>query len=278
MRVSVTVVRQGTDPQDVNLDFSEDASVAEVAKALAPTAAPASAVVAGLAQVSYDPRFDGTAAPTTPVLWADGLHCAPDARASDVLRDGMRISVDDSVGPFLRAGEPSGRYELRVTGGPGAGRVARLAAGVTTIGSAQTCTIALPDPRLSQEALRVSLAVDGRVTLTPGQAGTEVLLDGEPVLGEREWPLGALVRCGGSLLVLDDPVEPDAHLAPMGEGGLAYNRPPRLSSLPPLPTDRLRHTVDLRRGHVPHDQAGVHAAVLPDESGDDGGRMGQSEP
>ncbi|MFJ3309087.1 FtsK/SpoIIIE domain-containing protein [Streptomyces sp. NPDC086549] len=233
MRVSVTVVRQGTDPQDVNLDFSEDASVAEVAKALAPTAAPASAVVAGLGQVSYDPRFGGTAASTTPGLWADGLYCEPDARARDVLRDGMRISVDDSVGPFLRTGEPTGRYELRVTGGPGAGRVARLAAGVTVIGSAQTCTISIADPRLPHEALRVSVAVDGRVMLAPGPGGAEVLLDGEAVTSEREWPLGTLVRCGGSLLVLDDPVEPDAHLAPMGEGGLAYNRPPRLASLPP---------------------------------------------
>ncbi|MGW3197563.1 FtsK/SpoIIIE domain-containing protein [Streptomyces sp. NPDC001118] len=233
MRVSVTVVRQGTDPQDVILDFGEDASVAEVAKALAPTAAPVPTTVTALPHHPYDPRFGGTAEPTTSGLWADGRYCEPDVRAGDVLRDGMRISVDDAIGPFLRSGEPSGRYELRITGGPGAGRVARLAAGVTTIGSAPGCTITVPDPRLPHEALRVSVAVDGQVTLMPGAAGTEVLLDGEAVAGEREWPRGALVTCGSSLLVLDNPVEPDAHLAPMGEGGLAYNRPPRLSSLPP---------------------------------------------
>ncbi|MGW2422243.1 FtsK/SpoIIIE domain-containing protein [Streptomyces sp. NPDC001709] len=235
MRVSVTVVRQGADPQDVILDFGEDASITEVARALAPTAAAARlpTTVTALPHSPYDPRFGGEPTPTTTGLWADGRYCEPDVRVGDVLRDGMRISVDDAIGPFLRAGEPSGRYELRVTGGPGAGRVARLAAGVTTIGSARGCTIAVPDARLPPEALRVSVAVDGNVTVAPGAAGAEVLLDGEAVTGERAWPLGALVACGSSLLVLDDPVEPDAHLAPMGEGGLAYNRPPRLSSLPP---------------------------------------------
>ncbi|MEU8695127.1 FtsK/SpoIIIE domain-containing protein [Streptomyces sp. NPDC048665] len=237
MRLSVTVVRQGTDPQDVILDFGEDASVAEVAKALAPSAAPTPTAVTALRHGRYDPydaRPGGASAPAaSDGLWADGRYCEPDVPAGDVLRDGMRISVDDAIGPFLRSGEPSGRYELRVTGGPGAGRVARLGAGVNTIGSGSGCTIAVPDPRLPHEALRVSVAVDGQVTLTPGPAGSEVRLDGEAVAGEREWPLGALLTCGSSLLVLDSPVEPDAHLAPMGEGGLAYNRPPRLSSLPP---------------------------------------------
>ncbi|MFJ3235150.1 FtsK/SpoIIIE domain-containing protein [Streptomyces sp. NPDC086787] len=232
MRVSVTVVRQGMDPQDVILDFSEDASIAEVAGTLAPATAPAS-VPAGLPQVAYDPRLGGAPGPVKTGLWADGRLCASDERASDALRDGMRISVDDSVGPFLRAGEPAGRYELRVTGGPGAGRVARLAAGVTVIGSAPACTVPVADPLLPREAVRVSVAVDGSVRLAPGSDGAKVLLDGEAVVGEREWPPGGLVRCGGSLLVLDDPVEADAHLAPMGEGGLAYNRPPRLGSLTP---------------------------------------------
>src|SRR5438309_421835 len=159
MRVSVTVVRQGAEPQDVILDV-DDASVAEVAKALSPTSTAApSAVVTALPGVPYDPRFDGVA--DTPNLWADGHRCAPEARACDALRDGMRISVDDSIGPYLRAGEPSGHLELKVVAGPGAGRVARLGVGVTTIGSADRCTINLPDPRLPHEALRVSIAVGG---------------------------------------------------------------------------------------------------------------------
>ncbi|MEU8585667.1 FtsK/SpoIIIE domain-containing protein [Streptomyces sp. NPDC048664] len=232
MRVSVTVVRQDTDPQDVILDFGEDASVAEVITTLAPVPAPST--VTAMRGGTRDPRFAGAIpAPEATRLWADGVHCPPDVRAGDVLRDGMRISVDAAVGPYLRTGEPTGRYELRVTAGPGSGRVARLAAGVTSIGSGHGCTIVIDDPRLPAEALRVRVGVDGGVTLAPRAKDTEVLLDDAPLTEEREWPRGALVKCGGSLLVLDDPVAPDAHLAPMGEGGLAYNRPPRLGSLPP---------------------------------------------
>ncbi|GAA1894702.1 FtsK/SpoIIIE domain-containing protein [Streptantibioticus ferralitis] len=229
MRVSVTVVQQGVEPQDVLLNVEEDASVAEVAKALSPPTTD-SAVVTALPGVPYDPRFAGRA--DAPVLWADGRRCDPDARVSDVLRDGMRISVDDAIGPYLRAGEPSGHYELKVVGGPGAGRVARLAVGVTTVGSADRCTITVPDTRLPHEALCVSIAADGQVKLARRGMSVPVLLDNEPVEGEREWPRGALVKCGASLFVLDAPAEPDAHLMPMGEGGLAYNRPPRLNSLP----------------------------------------------
>ncbi len=42
-----------------------------------------------------------------------------------------------------------------------------------------------------------------------------------------------MLRTGDSLFVLDEPADPDAYLAPTGEGGLAYNRPPRLSPLRP---------------------------------------------
>jgi S-DNA-T family DNA segregation ATPase FtsK/SpoIIIE len=223
MRLTVTLIRQGDEPRDVLLSVDEDTTASEVAQALGERPA-------GTSVTSLRPG-PGPAAPVL-TLWADGHPCRRDEPAGQVLRDGMRISVDDSIGPYLRAGEPSGRFELRVTGGPGAGRVARVSPGVTSIGSADACTIAVQDPQLPPIALTVTVDVDGVIRLTP-RPGTAVLLDNSPVTGERDWPPGALVKAGSSLFVLDEPGVPDAHLSAMGEGGLAYNRPPRLSSLPP---------------------------------------------
>ncbi len=49
------------------------------------------------------------------------------------------------------------------------------------------------------------------------------------------WPPGSLLTIGPHVLALHRPEAPDAHLSPADEGGLAYNRPPRL-----LPSDRPR--------------------------------------
>ncbi|SEG32437.1 DNA segregation ATPase FtsK/SpoIIIE, S-DNA-T family [Actinacidiphila yanglinensis] len=259
MRVTVTVVQQGVDAQDVLLTADDSASAGDVALALgravgAVAAAPEPVGHGGGVVVQFPGQHQGggyqeqqaapqgqfggqTAwaaqqAPAVPVLWADGVPCDPQAQASTLLRDGMRVTVDDSIGPFMRTGEPSGRYELRVCAGPGAGRVARLGVGTATIGSAVGCTITVQDPAIPPTAARVSVAMDGTVTLI-GAPGSGVTLEGEPVESERPWPLRAQMKAGESVLVLDEPSVPDAHLSPMGEGGLAYNRPPRLSVLPP---------------------------------------------
>jgi S-DNA-T family DNA segregation ATPase FtsK/SpoIIIE len=255
MRVTVTVVQQGIDGQDVLVTADDSASAGDVALALARAvggdaggtapAAAAGGVVLPFPQQGG--RFPGQAqapagpvaafgkpavAERPPVLWADGAPCDPRAPATGVLRDGMRVTIDDSIGPFMRAGEPSGRYEIRVCAGPGSGRVARLGLGTATLGSGQRCTVSVPDGALAPLAARVSVGSDGRVTLA-AEPGAGVQLENEPVAGEQEWPAGRQVRAGDSVFVLDAPSVPDAHLSPMGEGGLAYNRPPRLKSLPP---------------------------------------------
>ncbi|MEV5946884.1 FtsK/SpoIIIE domain-containing protein [Streptomyces sp. NPDC051993] len=239
MRVLVTVVQEGAPPHDVMVNADDDATSRDVAQALAaaPGGGPGQAkqplpVVVALPGTVLDPRYAGQG--HEPTLWADGHRCEPNTPAGEILRDGMRISVDNSIGPLLRKGEPVGWYELRVAGGPGAGRVVRLAVGTATFGSAATCTLVAPDPVLSPVAAQVTVDVQGRATLTP-QNGAAVLLDDEALEGVHDWPLGGVVRAGDSLFVLDRVGEPDAHLSPTGEGGLAYNRPPRLSPVRPRP-------------------------------------------
>ncbi|WP_405562168.1 FtsK/SpoIIIE domain-containing protein [Streptomyces sp. NBC_01180] len=241
MRVLVTVVREGEEPQDVLVNTDDAATACDVAEVLAATrgaqqrqaheAVPS--VVVPMPGTTLDPRFSYAGqAPASPTLWADGHRCDPRTPVGSVLRDGMRISVDDSIGPLLRRGEPVGRYEVRVAGGASSGRVVRLAAGSATIGSAPTCTLPVADTQLPPLALRLAIDVQGRATVAP-QPGAAVQLDDAPVTGEQDWPLGGVVRVGDSLLILDEVGEPDAHLSDTGEGGLAYNRPPRLSPLRP---------------------------------------------
>ncbi|MEV0981307.1 FtsK/SpoIIIE domain-containing protein [Streptomyces sp. NPDC049915] len=240
MQMLVTVVREGGEPQDVVVDTDDTATAGDVAEALS-TATGATVVAHGGTTGNVVPLHPtptagmpgyGTAVATAPVLWADGVPCDPAAPATTVLRDGMRVSVDDSIGPLLRKGEPVGQYELRVAGGPGSGRVVRLGVGAATAGAAPTCSLPLPDASLPQVALRLTIDLQGNARLAP-EDEAQVRLGDETVTGQTTWPLGGDVRVGDSLLVLDRVVEPDAHLSPMSEGGLAYNRPPRLSPLRP---------------------------------------------
>ncbi|GHA49200.1 FtsK/SpoIIIE domain-containing protein [Streptomyces purpurascens] len=240
MRMLVTVVREGGEPEDVVVTTDDTATAADVAEVLAqavglsadPPGGGSGNVLAmpGTSLASL-PGY-GTAVAGAPALWADGVLCDPAAPATVVLRDGMRVSVERSIGPLLRKGEPVGQYELRVAGGPGAGRVVRLGVGAATAGSAPTCSLPLPDASLPPIALRLTIDLQGNVTLTP-EAGAGVQLNDDVVTAGTPWPLGGVVRVGDSLLVLDKVVEPDAHLSAMSEGGLAYNRPPRLSPLRP---------------------------------------------
>ncbi|MET8156187.1 FtsK/SpoIIIE domain-containing protein [Sphaerisporangium sp. NPDC005289] len=64
--------------------------------------------------------------------------------------------------------------------------------------------------------------------LTRGAAHTVPRLAGEPVGAPRPWPEGTPLACGNSVLVLRATEPADAHLDALPDGGLAYNRPPRL--------------------------------------------------
>ncbi|MFE1090820.1 FtsK/SpoIIIE domain-containing protein [Streptomyces albidoflavus] len=228
MRVLVTVVGEGTQPHDVMVDAEESATAADVALALT-GAEPFQKGAGGVVTALRAPAAGGGHHLS---LWADGRLCDPAAPASAVLSDGMRVSTDDSVGPLLRRGEPVGWYEIRVAGGPASGRVVRLGAGAADIGSGAHCTVQVPDPTLPATALRLRIDVQGEAVLVPApDTGLTVLVDSEEADGETPWPLGDTVRVGDTLLVLDRAVAPDAHLSRMSEGGLAYNRPPRLNPL-----------------------------------------------
>lgn len=240
MRVLVTVLREGVAPQDTLVTLEEGATAADVAACLSEASTPYGgarrgqepSVVVSLPAPGSGRPYAKQDAGHSSALWVDGHRCAPELSAAAVLRDGVRVTTDDSLGPFMRAGEPEGRYELRVCGGPEAGRIARVPAGIATIGSSPACTLAIADPALPLTALKLSVGINGSVTVHPVE---DVSMTFDDVSGDvtagAGWPVGATVRVGDSLIRLCEPEAPDAHLAATEDGGYAYNRPPRLSPL-----------------------------------------------
>ncbi|WP_344896909.1 FtsK/SpoIIIE domain-containing protein, partial [Nonomuraea antimicrobica] len=180
-------------------------------------------------------------------------------------RDGDKVTLDPHLAGATVVTEPGGVAEVRVVGGPAAGAVHRLGLGVHVIGSDPMCAMAVDDPALAPEAVTVRVTPEaitverawqprdqaprpklkGRwaeevaemTARTAEREAAEIAagygeippeLDGRPVAEPVDWPDQAVLTCGSSVFVLTSIEPQDAHLAPRPEGGVAYNRPPRL--------------------------------------------------
>ncbi|GAA0959245.1 FtsK/SpoIIIE domain-containing protein [Actinocorallia libanotica] len=198
MRISLTAL-DGAGPRDVLVSGDADASVAAVARTLAGL----------LAQPGHQASAgERNVVSLQQAIYADGRMLDPTARAARELRDGAIITLDAATVPATLTSEPDGLVEVRVVGGPDAGRVHRLGPGAAHLSAG--------------------------VTVTVGRSGTTVraapgaTLDGEELDGEREWPQGAVLVCGNSVLSLMPNSSPDTHLEPLPQG-MAFNRPPRIA-------------------------------------------------
>ncbi|MBX6169079.1 MAG: cell division protein FtsK, partial [Thermobispora bispora] len=193
-------------------------------------------------------------------LWVDGRPVDPDAPVFGLLRDGDLVAVDGHAAAATVTEEPGGPAELRVVGGPGAGAVHRIGLGAHTIGADPACAISVPDPRMPPVAVVVRLG-PGAATVEPAAPGGDPVarLDGEPLTEAAPWPAGGMLACGGSVFSLGPVLPPDAHLDALPDGGLAYNRPPRLQR----PERQRRFTVpaEPKRGEGMRLQ--LLAALLP---------------
>jgi S-DNA-T family DNA segregation ATPase FtsK/SpoIIIE len=228
MRISLTALT-GHGPRDVVINGDSVMTVASVARSLS-------------AALRHDSR-DAKIAPDQG-LWMDGRMLDPAAPAVRELRDGAIVTVDQRIAAATVLTEPTGLVEVRVVGGPAAGTVHRLGIGASTVGSAPDNDIRPADPSIPPYAIKV--IVEGGRTLIgwlgdPQRMGT--LEDGPPNgphegrnegrnegprEGPREWPPGALATIGSTVLTLASSEPRGAHLTPLAEGGLAYNRPPRI--------------------------------------------------
>ncbi|GLX95578.1 FtsK/SpoIIIE domain-containing protein [Herbidospora sp. NBRC 101105] len=226
MRITLTVVG-GAGHRDVIVDGDESTTATGLAAAL-DTRTLGNVVRLPRARAPYgiDREAVHDAAAHDGVLWLDGRPLPADARVFGLLRDGDRVALDPAGAAATVVEEPGGTAELRVAGGPGAGSVHRLGLGAHVIGRDPACAVAVADPLLPPEAAVVRL---GPAAITVEPVGTVPLrLAGEPVTGPVDWPENAVLGIGHSVFTVGRVEPPDAHLDALPDGGLAYNRPPRL--------------------------------------------------
>ena len=175
-------------------------------------------------------------------LWAASSRLA-DALplTSPALAHGAVIGLDGPVAGDRRAS--SSALELRVVGGPGAGRAVPLGQGRHVIGRSSDADVRLDDPDVSRRHVAVEVG-QGSITVadlgsTNGSTLAGCALDGSP----RTWPFGALVRLGASAVTVAGPggaaaaveaapagrmrVRPTARMsAPSPESEVVFPRPP----------------------------------------------------
>ncbi|MEV5757604.1 FtsK/SpoIIIE domain-containing protein [Streptomyces tendae] len=225
MRLTLTVVDPyGGGSADVVLDADPESTVGDIAEELAKQVG-----VAG-AQVIPIGHQGQAGAGGAPLVYVDGYAVDPSATViGSPLREGAVVSLQDPSGCL--PGEPTGLVELRVVGGPGAGFVHRLGVGKYDIGSGPAAYVRIEDPEVDARALTLSVATDGTCKVAVHGDKEGVTLDGESVK-ERDgddWPLGAQIAVGNSLVELARYAPPNAALKWSEDGvGLDYNRPPRL--------------------------------------------------
>ncbi|MEU3849577.1 FtsK/SpoIIIE domain-containing protein [Streptomyces sp. NPDC029554] len=251
MRLTLTVVDPyGGGTADVVLDADPESTVGDIAQELAKQVGHSGAQVIPLGQHRHAP------AGNAPLVYVDGYAVDPAATVvGSPLREGAVVSLQDPSGCL--PGEPTGLVELRVVGGPAAGFVHRLGVGRYDIGSGAASYVRIDDPEVDARALTLSVATDGTCRVAVHTDKEHVTLDGTPLAGDdketsggdkgrkrkskkgeqeqdaddgpAEWPLGAQIGVGNTLLELTRYTPPNAALKWSDDGvGLDYNRPPRL--------------------------------------------------
>jgi S-DNA-T family DNA segregation ATPase FtsK/SpoIIIE len=190
-------------------------------------------------------------------VYVDYREVPPEtALADSAIRDGAVVSLGSPEGCVYP--EPTGLVEVRVVGGPAAGTVHRLSLGDADIGNGQRAAIRVNDPALPEFALRVSVDSRGGCQVAPYD-GVSASLDSEPLDAVAPWLPGQQVALGGTLLGLAPYEPPDAALHPSDDGGIDFNRPPRLLppprttkfKLPPLPAENDRRPLPILMAAAP---------------------------
>ncbi|HEY3811569.1 MAG TPA: FtsK/SpoIIIE domain-containing protein, partial [Acidimicrobiales bacterium] len=176
---------------------------------------------------------DASVEALTAVLEEDGEHqpwwegdrlLAPGNPIGLEIRDGATLARRPPPANGDRA-QPAG--ELRAVAGPHAGSRWPLPVGQYRIGRADDAAINLVhDRRVSRHHAGLAVAPGG-VTVRDDGSAHGLQLDGTTVTEAALAP-GSLLQIGDSVLSWSDPGEDRAVVKPDGEGGLLFNRPPRM--------------------------------------------------
>lgn len=211
-------------------------------------------------------------------IWANGRALNFKRKAKYTLFDGQLVTLHEHLASSTVLVEPYGVGELRVVGGPCAGLVARLPIGITTVGSSTVCSVRVPDPELPSVALNVKISPTAAI-VTPIKnpssflpsydekhavsSTCNVTLEGETIEGDVEWNADSIIAVGDTLFTIRPIQYPSAHLSEFQDGGLAYNRPPRI--LDNIPDNKLTVPYLAEKGEGP--RLPIVVSLLPAISG-----------
>jgi len=229
VQLTAVDVRSGRSA-DVVLVVEKDSTVGEAARALRAALGVPEVIEAAFAR---PPGGGLGAGPAGAEVWVAGRPVDPSlAMTVSPLREGVVVGLGGPVGLGVHDPDVGGVAEVRVVGGPDAGRVHRLPLGEFVFGSAHDADAYVSDPTVSPRQARL-LVTPLAVRWRPYEQAAAVRLEGRPLTGERAVEPGQVVAVGDTRLMVVPAEAPDAALVPSDDGGLAYNRPPRL---PPAPT------------------------------------------
>jgi len=210
---------------DVVLVVEKDSTVADAARALR--------AALGLPD-SVEGYVDGYG-PTSPSgtdVWIAGRPVEPSLPMTvSPLREGAVVGLGGPVGLGVHDPDVGGVAEVRVVGGPDAGRVHRLPLGEFVLGAAHDAEAYVADGSVAARQARLQVTPQ-EVRWTPYDGATPATIEGRPLTEPRALRPGQVVAVGTSRFTVVPAEAPDAALVPSEDGGLAYNRPPRL---PPAP-------------------------------------------
>jgi hypothetical protein len=234
MQIRLTVVDPpGPQAAPQDLAASRDVLVTAPAGTALATVAPAlAAAVAGDAgtaseragrergTVERGGREPGTG-PVVLYAGAERLDAQRCTLGEPPLLDGAVLSLGAPAQPEAHPELDEAPTQLHVVAGPDAGGVHLLHGGQITVGRSAGADVPLDDPDVSRLHCAVTVAADGRVSVTDLNSTNGTALDGRQV-GSRpvRFPPGALLRIGESALRLTPAAGPAARVrtAPDGEG------------------------------------------------------------
>jgi DNA segregation ATPase FtsK/SpoIIIE, S-DNA-T family len=237
MDIQLTVVDAPTGRRrDVVLVVEPDSTVGDAEQALR----------ASLATEGLTPGLTGQLAQLArpalaPGIWVAGRPVALDTPIRfSPLREGAVVGVGGPVGVGMHDLDVGGVAELRVVGGPDSGRVHRLSLGEYVLGSAPEARVYVEDPSVAARQARL-LVSPGEVRWTPYEHAAGAAVEGREITGAVILKPAQLIAVGETRLMVVPAQAPDAALVPTDDGGLAYNRPPRLPPAPKKTTVEMPH-------------------------------------
>ncbi|MCW2699276.1 MAG: domain containing protein [Blastococcus sp.] len=152
--------------------------------------------------------------------------------AAPALAHGAVLGLDRPVPRSWRA-DRSSALELRVVGGPDAGRTVPLGQGQHVLGRGAEATVRLDDPDVSRRHVAVRIG-GGEITVEDLGSTNGSRLDSDELGPEpRTWPPGAVLRLGATAVTVAGPGGSVAAIDGRGGGRTRLRPTPWMSAPPP---------------------------------------------